>query len=112
MTVLTFSSEQNDGNSGAGTKNIDWTTGNNHLLTLTGNPTLTFTTPPGTTGTTHLTLRLVQDATGGRTITWPATVKWIGSSAPTLSTAANAVDIVTFYFNGTNYYGSYGLNFG
>ncbi len=48
-------------------------------------------------------LEIVQDATGGRTITtWPTGTKWVGG-VPTLTTAANAVDIVTFYYNGSGY---------
>lgn len=41
-------------------------------------------------------LQLVQDATGGRTVTWSSDYRFIGGSAPTLSTAANAVDTFTF----------------
>ena len=76
---------------------------------MTGNCTFTFTAPTG--GVANLLLRLVQDATGGRTATWPATVKWPGGSAPTLTAAANAVDIVTCYKNGTNYYCTSGMDF-
>jgi hypothetical protein len=40
---------------------------------------------------------LVQDATGGRTITtWGGNYKFSGGTKPTLSTAANAVDIVSY----------------
>ena len=38
-------------------------------------------------------------------MTWPATVKWAGSVAPTLSTAANAVDMASFFWDGTDYWG-------
>jgi hypothetical protein len=51
---------------------------------------------------------IVQDATGSRTVTWPANVKWPnGGTAPTLSTAANSIDIVAFLYNSTDdeYYG-------
>lgn len=47
-------------------------------------------------------LRVKQSATGGRTMAWNATYKFVGGSAPTLSTAANAVDIFTFLCDGTN----------
>lgn len=55
-------------------------------------------------------LKLTQDATGGRTITWPASVKWPAGTAPTLS-AANKTDIITLTYDGTNFYGSSQLNF-
>lgn len=38
---------------------------------------------------------ITQDATGSRTMTWPASFKWAGGSAGTLSTAANSVDLVS-----------------
>lgn len=96
-----FASEVDDGNSGAA-DTIDWTTGNKHKSTLTGNVTYTFTAP---SGPTNITLKLVQDATGSRTVTWPTSVmRWPGGTAPTLSTAANSVDILVCYFDGTNYY--------
>ena len=106
-TTVTFSGEVANGNSGTAFT-IDWTAGQKQTITLTGNCTFTFTAP---LGPGNFVLRLVQDGTGGRTATWPASVKWVGATAPTLSTSAGAVDIVTFYWNGTNYYASYGLNF-
>lgn len=41
------------------------------------------------------TVLLRQDATGGRTVTWPASVVWASGVAPTLSTVANRVDTFT-----------------
>lgn len=37
---------------------------------------------------------LTQDATGSRTMTWPAAFKWPGGTAGVLSTAANSVDLL------------------
>ena len=85
---------------------IDWTLGNKALVTMTGNATLTFTAP---TSACNVVLKIVQDATGSRTITWPAAVKWPSGTAPTLTTTASAVDVVSFFFDGTNYYGAAGL---
>lgn len=46
--------------------------------------------------------RLKQDGTGSRTMTWPTSFKWPGGTVPTLSTAANAVDLlVATYFADT-----------
>jgi hypothetical protein len=39
------------------------------------------------------TIAVKQDATGGRTITWPSGTKWPGGVAPPATTAANAIDI-------------------
>ncbi|PKM98896.1 MAG: hypothetical protein CVU79_01205 [Elusimicrobia bacterium HGW-Elusimicrobia-3] len=100
-----FSSEYNNGNSGTA-KTIAWANGNMQAVTLTGNVTFTFS-PVSASGAANLILRVAQDATGGRSVTWPAAVKWLGGAAAALSTNANAVDIVTFYFDGASYYGGF-----
>lgn len=96
-----------DGNSGT-SKTIDWTQGAAHKLTLTGNVTLTFTAP---SGPCWLQLRLTQDGTGSRTVTWPS-MKWAGGGAPTLTTTATTgTDIVSIWYDGSAYYGAALLNF-
>jgi hypothetical protein len=50
-----------------------------------------------------ITIIITQDATGGRTLT--STMKFAGGSK-TLSTAANAIDILTVSYIGTTYYAS------
>lgn len=62
-------------------------------ITLTGNPTITFGSL--TAGQVYR-LVLLQDGTGSRTVTWGSTIKWIGGTAPTLTTTANKADIVTY----------------
>lgn len=101
-STMAFSSEVDNGNSGSA-DTIDWTLGNKQKSTLTGNATFTFTPPPGPC---NLVLKLVQDATGNRNPVWPATVKWAGGVEPSWSTAAGALDIVSFYYDGTNYFGA------
>ena len=94
---------------GDGTTTIDFTAGNKFKFTFGAqNETFTFTAP---SKPCSLTLMLVQDGTGSRTATWPATVKWAGGSAPTLTTDASAVDIISFLYDGTNYYAQASLNF-
>ena len=99
--------ENDEGNSGTALT-IDWTLGNKSRATLTGNATFTFTAPAGAT---NLLLVLVQDATGSRTITWPANVKWPSGTPAVLTTTANAIDIVTLYYDGTDYYAAFGLDY-
>jgi len=55
------------------------------------------------------TLVVKQDATGSRTITTYSvfgggTVRFVGGTAPVLSTAANAVDILEWYYEGPDLY--------
>lgn len=96
--------EYSNGNSGT-TFTINHNNGAIQTITLTGNCTFTFTAPTAVTGNAwRLTLILVQDTTGSRTVTWP-TIKWSGGTAPTLTTTASGIDIVTLIYDGTNYYG-------
>lgn len=50
-------------------------------------------------------LRVTQSSTGSNALTYNAVYKWPGGVAPTLSTANNAIDILTFISDGTNMYG-------
>lgn len=48
---------------------------------------------------------ITQSATGSNAVTYGTAYKWPGGVAPVLSTANNAVDILTFISDGTNMYG-------
>lgn len=96
-----------NGNSGT-SDTVTWTAGNMQKSTLTGNCTFTFVAP---TLSGRYSLTLIQDGTGSRLVTWPASVRWPGGTAPTLSTAASAVDKVTFEYDGTNFDAVSSLNF-
>jgi|6_EtaG_2_1085325.scaffolds.fasta_scaffold00106_39 hypothetical protein len=104
---VTFHEEWDNGNSGA-TATIPWLTQKQKITLTSATVTLTFTAP---VGVGNFLLKVVQDASGSRTVTWPAAVLWPGGSAPTLSTAASSVDIVSFYYDGSNYYGVASLAF-
>ena len=97
-------SEHKQSNSVSGSTTLDLSQTNVFELTLTANISFIFSNPPTSTVYTF-TLIAKQDATGSRTITWPASVKWPGAVVPPATTAANAVDIwsgVT-YDGGTTY---------
>jgi hypothetical protein len=49
-------------------------------------------------------LRLVQDGTGTRTVTWFATIRWAGGAAPTLTTTANKADWIGLVCTGSGTY--------
>lgn len=85
------------------TINLD--NGSVQALTLTGNVTFTF--PTVTAGRSFL-LVLRQDATGGRTVTWPTStnpVRWPGGTAPTITSTASRTDLYAFTADGTRWYG-------
>ena len=84
---------------------IDLANGSVQILTLTGNCTFTF--PTATAGKSFILL-LRQDATGSRTVTWPAAVKWPAGTAPTITSTASKQDIYSFVADGTNWYGATG----
>lgn len=76
---------------------INWNMalGYNAAVTLGGNRTLATPTNP-ITGLTY-TLAVIQDATGSRTMTWPAAFDWGTTGAPTLTTTASKVDQITLF---------------
>jgi hypothetical protein len=47
---------------------------------------------------------------GAGTVTWPTADKWSGGNK-TLTSTANAVDLVTKYYDGINYYNVLNTNF-
>jgi len=75
-------------------------------VTLGGNRTMAAPTNMKN-GATYI-LRVYQDGTGSRTITWNAVFRWPGGTAPTLTTTAGKMDIITFTSDGTNMYGVIG----
>jgi hypothetical protein len=93
---------------------VNLANGNIFELTLTDNCILTFSNPPASGRAGSVTLILHQDGTGNRTVTWPASMTWASGTAPTLSTAANAIDIIQLFTTdgGTTWRGFLaGLNF-
>lgn len=98
-----------DNGNGGNSKTINFATGYAHKLTLdSNNCTLTFT---GQKSGKVYSIFLIQDSTGGRTITWPSSVVWPGGVAPILSSGANKGDLVIFYYSGSKYFGSYSQNY-
>jgi len=91
----------------SGTLNISFAAGNIVNLTLNANTTLAFSN--AVIGT--YIIQVTQGATGANVLTYPASVKWAGGTAPTLTTTVGKTDILTFYYDGTNYYGNYSLNY-
>jgi len=77
--------------------------GSVQILTLTGNCTFTF---PTATAGKGFTMLLKQDGTGSRTVTWPSSVKWPASTAPTITSTASKGDKFVFVGDGTYWWGS------
>lgn len=92
------------------TVTIDWSVSDEYHLTLTADTVLTFLYPAS--GGRYVLL-LEQDAVGGWTVTWPANVRWMNGSPPTLSVAPSAIDrIDLLYVSSTDtYLGSFTLGY-
>jgi len=73
---------------------LDCTRSNVFTTTFTANVTVAPTISNPQDGQTFSWI-IKQDATGTRTMTWPTTFKWPGGTVGVLSTAVNAVDMVT-----------------
>jgi len=75
----------------AGTVTWDMAAAPRALLTLTEDVTAMTITNPGPGE-----LTLVQDATGWRSVAWPASIRWPGGRAPEVTPEPGAEDVVTF----------------
>lgn len=84
---------------------IAWNVGAGVAATVTLGGNRTLANPSGLQAGSSYVLIVKQDATGGRTLAFGSAYKWPGGSAPTLSTAPNAVDVLTFISDGTVLYG-------
>jgi hypothetical protein len=85
---------------------INWNlaSGKAAVVTLGGDRTVA--APAGmSVGTCIMVVK--QDATGNRKLSWNSVFKWPGATPPVLSTAAGAVDVLSFYCDGTFLYGGY-----
>jgi len=92
--ILTGYTEHEVANTAAtGSYSLDCGAANFWDLTLTGNITIAPTNVPPATRMWAGTIAAKQDATGGRTITWPTGSKYPGGVAPPATTTANALDI-------------------
>ena len=69
--------------------------------------TFNWTNPAASGAVSSFVLKVTQDGTAGRTIAWPSGVDWAAATAPTLSAAANNVDVFVFFTSdaGTTWYG-------
>ncbi len=70
-------------------------------VTLAGNRTLG-SASSGSTGQ-FISLLVIQDGTGSRTLTWNAAYEFAADTAPTLTTTASKGDLFVFRYNGSKW---------
>jgi hypothetical protein len=91
------------------TEEIDWNVSQKQKVTITGTGiTCNFANPAGPC---NLLLKVIQGDGSDVIGTWDTDIKWAGGSAPTLSTGNGEIDIISFYWDGTNYFGAASLDF-
>ena len=81
------------------TISVDASVGNMFRVTLGGNRTVG--APTNSQDGQTINFHISQDGTGNRTLAWNSAYKWPSGVAPTLSTAANALDVVSCTYNST-----------
>ena len=70
-------------------------------LTLGGNRTLA--APTNSTTGQFISILVIQDGTGSRTLTWNAVFEFASDTAPTLTTTASLGDVFVFRYNGSKW---------
>lgn len=93
VTVFTGFKTPIEDNTDGSTITFDLDSSNTHSVTLGGNRTLALSNV--SVGQKFI-IRLTQDGTGSRTVTFFSTIKWAGGVAPTLTTTANKTDVFGF----------------
>ena len=70
-------------------------------LTLGGNRTMA--APTNNTPGQFISILVIQDGTGSRTLTWNAVFEFASDTAPTLTTTASLGDVFVFRYNGAKW---------
>ena len=91
---------------------VTWNVGQNYnvQVTLAGNRTLSIV---GAKAGMYGTIKIIQGGSGSYTLTLPSGSKVAnsGAGALTLSTSVGAIDVATFYYDGTNYFWNLSVSF-
>jgi hypothetical protein len=85
---------------------INWNTSLGSVATVTLGGNRTIAAPTNLKVGSYI-LHVIQDGTGGRTLTWNSIFKWPAGVAPVLTTTGGRRDLFSFVCDGTNLYGSY-----
>tara|TARA_B100000963_G_C22490676_1_gene609128 strand:- start:553 stop:957 length:405 start_codon:yes stop_codon:yes gene_type:complete len=83
------------------TVNWDASTQDVCKLTLGGNRTMA--APTNNTTGQFISILVIQDGTGSRTLTWNAVFEFAADTAPILTTTANKGDVFVFRYNGSKW---------
>lgn len=89
------------------TTTVDLAQGNVHQIVLTSDTVVTISGTIPASVACSIDIYVVQSSLGGRVVTWPASVKWPGGTAPVVTSTTNARDHfrLTTFDGGTTWYG-------
>lgn len=94
----------------SGAITIDWNKSNKQKSVLSASG-ISFANPSNLKDGASYTLMLVQDRTGGRTVTWGSNFLWDKGITPVLSTVGDSIDIIHFVSDGVKLYGVFHKGF-
>jgi hypothetical protein len=110
-TITNYTETFNNIGTVGATNTIALTSGTVQHATLTASTATTFTMPAVGAGKSFTLMLKQPAATGGGSATFTS-VKWAsGGTAPTITTTAGRMDIISFFSDGTNWYGSIAQNY-
>jgi hypothetical protein len=90
---------------------IAWDLEQNQVVSHTATEDTTLANPTNMVDGATYIFRFIQDAGTARTLAFDTAYLWPGGSAPVVTTALGATDILTFISDGINMYGTFNLNF-
>ena len=85
---------------------VTWDTSLGQIATVTLGGSRTMAAPTNLKVGTYI-LSVIQGGSGSYTLTWNGVFKWPAGVAPTLTTTVGARDVMSFFSDGTNLYGTY-----
>jgi len=82
---------------------VAWDASTQDVCKLTLGANRTMAAPTNNTTGQFISILVIQDGTGSRTLTWNAVFEFASDTAPTLTTTANLGDVFVFRYNGSKW---------
>ena len=82
---------------------VTWDASTQDVCKLTLGANRTMAAPTNNTTGQFISILVIQDGTGSRTLTWNAVFEFAADTAPTLTTTASKGDVFVFRYNGSKW---------
>ncbi len=103
--TITYGSAPVTQTTGSDTLTIDWSAGQKQHVNIDQTvTTVDFTDPPGVG---NFILVVQQDGGSFAMSGWDADIIWLGGTPPSFEDASSSLRLLSFYFDGTRYFGEY-----